>query len=539
MTSTLKDEGLVIAVKGLQVEPPWEVLESNQYKGRFFFYRGDNNERAWALPASVLGFASPGTANADMMTQGARSPSSVAQAPPAPDEFPLESLYDGDYVPGMDQSTKGCVIPPSRHLGSGSTPGTSGTISVQFSSESLDALPHLTRNSSSDVQSALNGQRCDTVITDGQAPLRVTGGLGRGGYAVVVRAEHTQTGEEYALKVVSKARLTRPRDRKRLGTELKVMTQLPPSPFVQRCHMAFESSTHVFFALDLVAGGDLFFHLIRRIMSKNWGFVEDEARVLLSEVVVALEHMHAHGFIHRDIKVENIMVDARGHVKLIDMGLACRIADEPRSPVGSLAYMSPETLAGKPAGRHSDWWSVGVLAFELMTGRSPWSSLADKKLIKKEIKSMKVVPPRRLSSPAGLFITSLLKQDATKRLGTKSDQEIHSASFFQKIDWDETTHQENRPAFVPGDNAFDESECDEALFTYIRKPSSTTESDSNSLSKSSSMESLPKTTQKTTGIFGSYSSGSLPALVAKHEAEEDWWLGLAQITTKPEVGSRL
>ena len=101
------------------------------------------------------------------------------------------------------------------------------------------------------------------------------------------------------------------------------------------------------------------------------GVPEDEARIILSEVVVALQHMHAHGFVHRDVKVENIMLDQWGHVKLVDFGLAHKIEGEevPMSPMGSLIYMAPELLRDRVGGRHTDWWAVGILAYEITTGQ--------------------------------------------------------------------------------------------------------------------------------------------------------------------------
>ena len=125
------------------------------------------------------------------------------------------------------------------------------------------------------------------------------------------------------------------------------------------------------------------FFKVRRIKATNSGFAEAVAKVLLAELVLGLEHLHAHHFVHRDIKVENVMLNAAGHVKLIDFGLARDVPqlDEPLSPSGSLIYMAPELLRESQGGRHTDWWAVGVLAHELLTGRTPWSSLTDKALI--------------------------------------------------------------------------------------------------------------------------------------------------------------
>lgn len=134
-------------------------------------------------------------------------------------------------------------------------------------------------------------------------PLKVVGGLGRGGYAVVVKVEHTDDHTVYAMKVISKERAQSKREQDRLKIELHVMTEIEPSPFLLHCHMAFETSSRIFFVLDFVGGEDLFSHLVNCVKKGRSGFKEAEARVLLAEITVALEHLHSRGFIHRDIKV--------------------------------------------------------------------------------------------------------------------------------------------------------------------------------------------------------------------------------------------
>jgi len=181
------------------------------------------------------------------------------------------------------------------------------------------------------------------------------------------------------------------------------------------------------------------------------------------------------------------MLDSRGHVVLIDLGLTRPIAprargatvgplggvdeEQPLSPMGSLIYMAPELLSERAGGRHTDWWAVGILAYEIMTGRSPWTSLSNKRLVRKEICAANVMIPRRLSSAAGMFISSLLERDISKRLGTNDDRELNDAVFFKGVDWIATAARENNPAFVPGPETSFEQDRTDAIEAYLAQPS--------------------------------------------------------------------
>ena len=134
----------------------------------------------------------------------------------------------------------------------------------------------------------------------------------------------------------------------------------------------------------------------------------------------------SHGSLLAASQVENIMLTNEGHVKLIDFGLCREIQaqEEPLSPTGSLIYMSPEMLKDNVGGRHTDWWALGILAHELLTGRSPWSSLTDKKLIRKQIRTMTISPPQNVSGAAGQFVCQLLSHDVPRRLGTQSSSQV-------------------------------------------------------------------------------------------------------------------
>lgn len=144
------------------------------------------------------------------------------------------------------------------------------------------------------------------------------------------------------------------------------------------------------------------------------------------------------------------MVERSGHIKIVDFGLVMKITEaaEHMPAVGSLNYMAPEALRYQKGGRHTDWWAVGVLAFELLTGCTPWSSLDNLELMRQEIMNSVVLPPPSLSIKASSLISSLLRHQIECRLGYNSDKDVQCVSFFESINWEATASQSTAPAFT-------------------------------------------------------------------------------------------
>jgi len=135
---------------------------------------------------------------------------------------------------------------------------------------------------------------------------------------------------------------------------------------------------------------------------------------------------------------------------------------------GSLIYMSPEFIKSKRCGRHTDWWAMGILAYELMTGCSPWSSLTDFLRIKYEILNFQVLPPESVSAPSAQFIRQLVNRDFRHRLGTARDSYVKRAPFFQGIDWSAMARGETAPAFKCGVASTDKIDNKNVLKEYSR-----------------------------------------------------------------------
>jgi serine/threonine protein kinase len=338
----------------------------------------------------------------------------------------------------------------------------------------------------------------------------VLDGLGMGGFATVVKVQHVVTKEVFAMKVVIKNMSSKAHKREyhrlQLINELKCMTTLEYSPFIQRCRFAFESPLCVYFVLDWNGGGDLFYHLSQRSKENNpsppspqqlptiislskrylgghrlvteqpspsyyaGGFTENEVRILLAELYLALEHLHKHNIVHRDLKIENIMLSAEGHVKLVDFGLALEITQESEhmESVGSIIYLAPELIQYNTGGRHTDWWAYGVLAYELLTGNCPWSSLDDKRKIRSEIMQSIIPPIAHVSEDTSEFVASLMTRDFNSRLGTKRDVEVKTHPFFKNIHWKKMMKLKCPPAFKPAMVNISKSDRLEALEYYFR-----------------------------------------------------------------------
>ncbi|XP_018567827.1 ribosomal protein S6 kinase alpha-5 isoform X3 [Anoplophora glabripennis] len=284
--------------------------------------------------------------------------------------------------------------------------------------------------------------------------------LGTGAYGKVFLVRKRGGSDDsrlYAMKVLKKASIVqKKKTTEHTKTERQVLEAVRDNPFLVTLHYAFQTDAKLHLILDYVAGGELFTHLYQRDH-----FTEDEVRIYIGEIILALEHLHALGIIYRDIKLENILVDESGHIVLTDFGLSKELprADSEQraySFCGTIEYMAPEVVKGGTQGHDIavDWWSVGVLTYELLTGASPFTVEGERNT-QQEIsrRILKTTPPipDSLGKDVADFITKLLVKDPRKRLGGGEGdaKELKRHSFFKSLDWDKLALKEIPAPFKP------------------------------------------------------------------------------------------
>lgn len=271
--------------------------------------------------------------------------------------------------------------------------------------------------------------------------------LGQGSFGkvfLVRKIAGPDSGTLYAMKVLKKATL-KIRDRVRTKMERDILADVR-HPFVVRLHYAFQTEGKLYLILDFLRGGDLFTRLSKEIM-----FTEDDVKFYLAELALALDHLHSLGIIYRDLKPENILLDADGHISLTDFGL-CKEAlnDKAYSFCGTVEYMAPEVVNRRGHNTAADWWSFGVLLFEMLTGALPFQGQNRKETMTLILKAKLGMPPY-LSHEAQSLLRALFKRNPANRLGAGPGgvEELKKHPFFSCINWEKLILREQDPPFKP------------------------------------------------------------------------------------------
>uniref|UniRef100_A0A673J8W1 non-specific serine/threonine protein kinase n=1 Tax=Sinocyclocheilus rhinocerous TaxID=307959 RepID=A0A673J8W1_9TELE len=271
--------------------------------------------------------------------------------------------------------------------------------------------------------------------------------LGKGTFGKVILVREKASGKYYAMKILRKEVIIAKDEVAHTLTESRVLKNTR-HPFLTSLKYSFQTKDRLCFVMEYVNGGELFFHLSRERV-----FSEDRTRFYGAEIVSALDYLHSAKIVYRDLKLENLMLDKDGHIKITDFGL-CKegITDAAtmKTFCGTPEYLAPEVLEDNDYGRAVDWWGLGVVMYEMMCGRLPFYNQDHEKLF--ELILMEDIKfPRTLSADAKSLLSGLLIKDPNKRLGGGPDdaKEIMRHSFFAGIDWQDVYDKKLMPPFKP------------------------------------------------------------------------------------------
>uniref|UniRef100_A0A673KYE6 protein kinase C n=1 Tax=Sinocyclocheilus rhinocerous TaxID=307959 RepID=A0A673KYE6_9TELE len=282
--------------------------------------------------------------------------------------------------------------------------------------------------------------------------------IGRGSYAKVLLVRLKKTDRIYAMKVVKKELVNDDEDIDWVQTEKHVFEQASNHPFLVGLHSCFQTLSRLFFVIEYVNGGDLMFH-----MQRQRKLPEEHARFYSAEISLALNYLHERGIIYRDLKLDNVLLESEGHIKLTDYGMCkegLRPGDTTSTFCGTPNYIAPEILRGEDYGFSVDWWALGVLMFEMMAGRSPFDIVGSsdnpdqntEDYLFQVILEKQIRIPRSLSVKAASVLKGFLNKEPKERLGCHPQTgfaDITAHPFFRNVDWDLMEQKQVVPPFKP------------------------------------------------------------------------------------------
>lgn len=255
--------------------------------------------------------------------------------------------------------------------------------------------------------------------------------LGTGSFGRVHLIRSTINGGYYALKVLKKSTVVKLKQVEHTEDE-RLMLSIVSHPFIVRLWGTFQDSQNLFMVMDFIEGGELF-SLLRR----SHRFPEPVAKFYAAEVCLALEYFHSKDIVYRDLKPENILLDRNGHIKITDLGFAKYVPDVTYTLCGTPDYIAPEVINTKPYNKSVDWWSFGILIYEMMAGFTPFYDANTMKTYENILNAELKFPPFFHSVVRDL-LSQLISRDLTKRLGNLQNgtEDVKNHPWFQEVVWD-------------------------------------------------------------------------------------------------------
>ena len=271
--------------------------------------------------------------------------------------------------------------------------------------------------------------------------------LGKGAFGKVLLVHNEELNKYFAMKILKKKFIEKNKQQIHIKTERKIL-EIIEHPFVAKLYYAFQNSEKLYMLTEYMPGGEMFYHLHKDIY-----FSEERTKFYISEIILALIYLHKNNIIYRDLKPENILLDEQGHIKLTDFGLSKIVnninKDKTYTICGTPEYVAPEVLLNKGYNKSADWWSLGIVLYEMLCGETPFKEARERLDI--NIYYKPIYQNKLISDIAFDLIQKLCEINVNLRLGSSDNEfeEISKHKFFNGIDWKKLENKEIKPSFIP------------------------------------------------------------------------------------------
>ena len=268
--------------------------------------------------------------------------------------------------------------------------------------------------------------------------------LGTGSFGRVKIAKDKNTGEYVAMKIMKKIEILKSKQADHIANEIKILSMIE-HPFVITFGGFTQDERNLYLALELINGGELFTYL--RGVGR---FPIDQARIYICQIICIFDYLHNKNIIYRDLKPENILIHKSGYLKLTDFGFAKIVEGRTYTLCGTPEYLAPEIILNKGHGKPVDWWTMGILLYEMLIGIDPFSD-DDPMAIYQKIVKGKIHFPKDIDKNAKSLIKHLLNGDTTKRFGCLKNgvKDIATHRFFDKFNWRNFVYRKMAPPYIP------------------------------------------------------------------------------------------
>ena len=272
--------------------------------------------------------------------------------------------------------------------------------------------------------------------------------IGQGGFGKVWKVELKKTNQEYAMKEISKLKIIDKNSEKNIKSERNLLSKMC-HPFIITMHYSFQDNENLYLILDLLSGGDLRYHINKKIK-----FTEEQAKFIIGCTILGLEYCHKNYIIHRDIKPENLLLDENGYIKISDFGIAkIQIENNKNETSGTPGYMAPEVLFCQNHTIVVDYFALGIICYELMKNIRPYIGKSKKEIKEKMLNTQIYIKKNDICKNWSLesidFINGLLQRKPFKRLGFHGINEIKNHSWFDNFNWDDLYNKKIIAPFIP------------------------------------------------------------------------------------------